>query len=246
MPGRRKLLLVNPVNPARTGLTVNRSSRFPPIGLGIVAALTPADWGVELADENWAAVLSIREADLVGITAFTASVNRAYEIAATYRARGTPVVMGGIHASMRPDEALRFVDAVVIGEAEGVWPQVVADFEAGRLQRTYQGGWPELAGIRPPRRDLFHPDYRFASVQTSRGCPMDCEFCSVTAFNGRRYRRRPVQEVLSELESIPQKLIFFVDDNIIGYGRPSREQAKELFRGMVSAGSTSCGSARPP
>ena len=232
MPERRRLLLVNPVNPARTGLTVNRSSRFPPIGLGIVAALTPADWNVELADENWEPFV-YREADLVGITAFTASANRAYEIAAIYRARGTPVVMGGIHASMRSEEALRFADAVVIGEAETAWPQVVADAEAGRLQKVYQGGWPDLAGLQPPRRDLFHPGYMFASVQTSRGCPMDCDFCSVTAFNGLRYRRRPVEDVLSELESIPQKLIFFVDDNVIGYGRPSQEQAKELFRGMV-------------
>ena len=232
MPQRRKLLLVNPVNPARTGLTVNRRSRFPPIGLGIVAALTPADWDVELADENWEP-FAYRKADLVGITAFTASANRAYEIAAIYRASGTPVVMGGIHASMRSEEALEFADAVVIGEAETVWAQVVADAEAGRLQKAYQGGWSDLAGLRLPRRDLFHPGYRFASVQTSRGCPMDCEFCSVTAFNGQRYRRRPVEDVLSELEYISQKRIFFVDDNIIGYSRPSREQAKGLFRGMV-------------
>ena len=232
MPERRRLLLVNPVNPARTGLTVNRRSRFPPIGLGIVAALTPPDWNVDLADENWEP-FAYREADLVGITAFTASANRAYEIAATYRARGTPVVMGGIHASMRSEETLEFADAVVIGEAETAWPQVVADAEAGRLQKVYQGGWPDLAGLRLPRRDLFHPGYRFASVQTSRGCPMDCEFCSVTAFNGLRYRRRPVEDVLRELESIPQKMFFFVDDNIIGYGRRSQEQAKELFQGMV-------------
>ena len=232
MPKRRKLLLVNPVNAARIGLTVNRSSRFPPIGLGIVAALTPATWDVELVDENWER-FAYREADLVGITAFTASVNRAYEIAAIYRGRGTPVVMGGIHASMRTEEALRFADAVVIGEAETVWGRVVADAEAARLQKVYQGEWPELAGLRPPRRDLFHPRYQFASVQTSRGCPMDCEFCSVTAFNGLRYRRRPVDDVLSELAFIPQKLIFFVDDNIVGYSRESREQAKELFRAMA-------------
>jgi len=236
----RKLVLVNPVNPARTGLTVNKSSRFPPLGLGIVAALTPGHWGVDLVDENWEPFV-YQDADpstgsgqtLVGITAFTASANRAYEIAAAYRERGVPVVMGGIHASMCADEALRFVDAVVVGEAETVWPQVVADVEAGQLRQVYRGEWTDLVGLPHPRRDLFHPGYMFASVQTSRGCPMDCEFCSVTAFNGRRYRRRPPEEVLDELETIPQKMLFFVDDNIIGYGRESREQALAIFRGMV-------------
>ncbi len=231
----RRLVLINPVNPVRTGLTVNPSSRFPPIGLGIIAALTPESWDVELVDENWEP-FAYREADLVGITAFTASARRAYEIAALYRERSVPVLMGGIHASMCPEEALRFVDGVVIGEAETVWPQVVADVEAGQLQQIYRGAWSDLAGLPRPRRDLFHPDYMFASVQTSRGCPMDCEFCSVTAFNGRRYRRRPPEEVLDELESIPQKMLFFVDDNIIGYGKESREQAMALFRGMVERG----------
>jgi radical SAM superfamily enzyme YgiQ (UPF0313 family) len=229
---KRKLVLVNPVNPARTGLTINRSSRFPPIGLGIVAALTPGHWDVALVDENWEP-FAYREADLVGITAFTASANRAYEIAAAYQERSIPVVMGGIHASMCPDEALRFVDSVVVGEAETVWPQVMADVETGQLQPVYQGEWQDLVDAPRPRRDLFHPDYMFASVQTSRGCPMDCEFCSVTAFNGRRYRRRPPEEVLDELETIPQNMVFFVDDNIIGYGRESRDQALQLFRGMV-------------
>jgi radical SAM superfamily enzyme YgiQ (UPF0313 family) len=229
---RRRLVLVNPVNPARTGLTVNKSSRFPPIGLGIVAALTPEHWDVTLLDENWES-FAYQDADLVGITAFTASAPRAYEIATTYRKQGVPVVMGGIHASMCAEEALRFVDTVVVGEAESIWPRVVADVEAGRLQRIYRGEWAGLAGCPRPRRDLFHPGYMFASIQTSRGCPMDCEFCSVTAFNGRRYRRRPPEEVLDELETIPQKMLFFVDDNIIGYGKESRGQALAVFRGMV-------------
>jgi radical SAM superfamily enzyme YgiQ (UPF0313 family) len=232
---RKKLVLINPVNPVRTGLTVNRGSRFPPLGLGIVAALTPQHWEVELVDENWEP-FCYREADLVGITAFTAAANRAYQIAAVYRERGVPVVMGGIHASMRPQEALSFVDAVVIGEAETVWPGVVADAEAGQLEPIYQGAWTDLQAAPHPRWELFHPDYMFASVQTSRGCPMDCEFCSVTAFNGRRYRRRPPEEVLDELQAIPQDMIFFVDDNIIGYGQRSRDQALALFQGMVQRG----------
>ncbi|MGD8457854.1 MAG: radical SAM protein [Anaerolineales bacterium] len=230
-----KLVLINPVNPARTGLTINTSSRFPPIGLGIVAALTPDNWEIALIDENWES-FSYQEADLVGITAFTASANRAYELAGIYRERGIPVVMGGIHASMCADEALQYVDAVVIGEAETSWQKLIADFQKGEMAKVYQGELSDLAGIPHPRRDLFHPDYMFASVQTSRGCPMDCEFCSVTAFNGHRYRRRPVEDVLDELETVPQKMLFFVDDNIIGYGRGSSSQALELFKGMVARG----------
>ncbi|MBN2237861.1 MAG: B12-binding domain-containing radical SAM protein, partial [Bacteroidales bacterium] len=229
---KRKLILINPVNPNRNGLTDNKSSRFPPIGLGIVAALTPQSWDVQLIDENWIP-FSYEEADLVGITAFTASANRAYEIASIYHKKNVPVVMGGIHASLCTDEALEFVDSVVVGEAEDVWARVIQDFEANQLQTHYEGSWSDLKNMVPPKRDLFHPEYQFASIQTSRGCPMDCEFCSVTAFNGNRYRRRPINDVLEELKTISQKMIFFVDDNIVGYGKNSREQSIDLFKGMV-------------
>jgi radical SAM superfamily enzyme YgiQ (UPF0313 family) len=228
----KKLVLINPVNEARTGFTFNESSRFPPLSLGIVAALTPPEWEVELIDENYEP-FQYREADLVGVTAFTSSANRAYQIAAIYRDRGVPVVMGGIHASMCTDEALGFVDAVVVGEVETVWHAVIADATAGKLQPVYQGTWDELVQLRPARRDVYPPEYSFASIQTSRGCPLDCDFCSVTAFNGRRYRRRPPAEVLDELETIGQEQIFFVDDNIIGYGQDCRDRALELFHGMV-------------
>ncbi len=229
---QRKLVLINPVNAARTGLTINKDSRFPPLSLGILATLTPDHWDITIIDENWEPFI-YQDADLVGITAFTAAANRAYEIAVIYRQQGVPVVMGGIHASMCPDEALRYVSAVVIGEAERIWPKVIADFEAGKLEKCYQGTIPNLNRLPHPRRDLFHPDYSFASVQTSRGCPMDCDFCSVTAFNGRRYRRRPVEDVLDELKTIPQKTIFFIDDNIIGYSKLGQEEALRLFKGMV-------------
>jgi len=229
---KRKLVLINPVNHVRTGLTVNKSSRFPPLGLGIVAALTPPSWEVALLDETWEP-FTFQKADLVGITAFTATAPRAYEIAQLYRSKSVPVVLGGIHASMCPEESSRFVDCVVKGEAEKVWPTLIADFEAGCLKASYCGRTGDLAGSPCPRHDLFNPGYMFASVQTSRGCPMDCSFCSVTAFNGRRYRRRPVGEVLDELSMISQKMVFFVDDNIVGYGEESKKSALELFRGMV-------------
>jgi radical SAM superfamily enzyme YgiQ (UPF0313 family) len=227
-----KLILINPVNPARTGLTVNKSSRFPPISLGIIAALTPADWEVEILDECWEPFAYI-DADLVGITAFTSSAPRAYEIAAIYKQKGIPVVMGGIHCSMCPQEALDYVDAVVIGEAESVWPHVIEDLVSGSLKKEYRGNYSNLKGMPTPRRDLFNPGYIFASIQTSRGCPMNCEFCSVSSFNGQRYRRRPTEEILAELKTIPQKMLFFVDDNIIGYGQESRDENLALFKGMV-------------
>ncbi len=228
----KNLVLVNPVNPHRIGLTINPSSRFPPLGLGIVAALTPEDWEVEIIDENFEP-FTYREADLVGLTAFTASATRAYDIARTYREKGVPTVLGGIHASMQPEEALQYVDAVVIGEAENVWETVIADVEAGTLQRIYRGEWSDLKEMPQPRRDLFHPGYMFGSIQTARGCPMDCEFCSVTAFNGLKYRQRPIEAVLDELETIPQKRVFFVDDNIIGYGEKAAERAVTLFKGII-------------
>jgi radical SAM superfamily enzyme YgiQ (UPF0313 family) len=231
----KKLLLVNPVNPRRVGLTGRITSRFPPLGLGIVAALTPSDWEVELIDENFEPFV-VRDADLVGLTAFTSSVTRAYQIARAYREKGIPTVLGGIHASMLPEEAVQYVDTVVIGEAESVWGKVIADFEAGHLQRTYRGEQIDLKDMPKARHDLFHPDYIFGCVQTARGCPMDCEFCSVTAFNGHRYRQRPVEDVLDELEALPQKAIFFVDDNIYGYGPHAAERAGTLFQGMLDRG----------
>jgi radical SAM superfamily enzyme YgiQ (UPF0313 family) len=231
----RKLVLINPVNPRKTGLTVNMSSRFPPLSLAIVAALTPPDWDVRIIDENFEPFTYV-DADLVGLTAFTASVRRAYEIAGFYRERRIPTVLGGIHASMRPEEALQYVDAVVIGEAENTWESVIQDLEAGRMEKIYQGERLDLTEIPPPRRELFHTGYLFGSIQTARGCPMDCEFCSVTAFNGRRYRQRPVENVLDELETITQKRVFFVDDNIIGYGKKAEERAISLFKGITERG----------
>ncbi len=199
--------------------------------MGYIAALTPSHWDVYILDEAFKD-FEYREADLVGFTAFTFSAPRAYELAQIYRDNGIPTVMGGIHASMMPEEALCYVDTVVTGEAEMVWGQVIQDFENNNLQKRYNGGLSDLTNLPIPRHDLFHPDYWFASVYTTRGCPSNCTFCSVTAFNGAKQRFRPVDEVLDELETIDKKLIFFVDDNITGYGKEAREHAIAIFKGM--------------
>ncbi len=230
-----RLLLVNPVRPQRAALQADIRINFPPLNLAYVAAYTPAHWDVRIADEN-AGPLELPGADLVGITAFTVNAPRAYEVAARYRGRGVAVVMGGIHVSMRPDEALAHCDAIVVGEAETVWPEVLADWENGRLQEVYVGSPADLAHLRRPRRDLLSQRYVLGSVQTARGCPFDCEFCSVTAFSGRRYRQRPVGEVVDEVGSLRARRFDFIDDNLFGCGSNAVERATELFRGMVGRG----------
>ncbi len=231
----RRLLLINPVGRISGGL-LSRVSTFQPLGLAYLAALTPSGWDVKINDENFGQ-LPVENADLVGITAFTSSVNRAYELAQQYRQRGIKVVMGGIHASMMPDEALGYSDAVVVGEAEGVWAKVISDFESGRMSGIYRGPQIDL-GVRTvrPRRDLLDPRYVFHSVQTSRGCPFRCDFCSVTQYLGHTYRQRAPEDVLDELEQVPGRYVFFVDDNLVGYTAESRERARTLFDGMIRQG----------
>lgn len=229
----RKLLLVNPVG-KKSGYLMSGISRFAPLSLGYIAAVTPAHWNVQIVDENFEPFDDPR-ADLVGITAFTSNINRAYTIAAICRKRGLPVVIGGIHASMLPEEAAQHADAVVVGEAEGIWPQLLSDFEHGRLQKRYDGPRMDLhQGAVRPRRDLFHPGYFWQSVQTSRGCPFDCHFCSVSRYLGHQYRQRPVEDVLSELAAIDSPHIAFVDDNLVGHSPASKARAKALFQGMVA------------
>jgi radical SAM superfamily enzyme YgiQ (UPF0313 family) len=137
---------------------------------------------------------------------------------------------------MCPDEAGRFTDCVVTGEAESAWPKVIEDFENGSLQKLYKGALTSMIRSPQPVRELFHPGYVFASVQTTRGCPMNCDFCSVTAFNGAHYRFRPIDEVIAEMKAIPQQNIFILDDNIVGYNTKAQERAIELFKAMIAAG----------
>ena len=230
---KKRLILINPVNEERKGFALDRSSRYPPLGLAIIAALTPKDWYIRIIDENFQP-FRYRDADLVGITSFTSTAPRAYKIAQVYREKGVPTVLGGIHASMMPDEALNYVDTVVTGEAEKAWPRVIEDFLGGKLQRRYNGEMLDLKYQPLPRHDLFHPGYIFSAIQTSRGCPFNCEFCTVTAFNGSIFRERPIDQVIKELEAVPKQNVVFVDDNICGYGKRSRERAITLFKEMIS------------
>ncbi len=235
MVRKLKLLLINPFSKSKQSKLYDTSSISPPLGLGVIAGLTPSNWDIELIDENFDR-FEYKEVDLVGITALTSAAYRAYEIADIFRKKGIRVILGGIHVSMVPDEAELYADAIVIGEAERVWLKVLEDFQNNCLKNRYIGELNDLKGSIHPRRDLFHKDYSYANVQTSRGCPMSCDFCSVHTFNGSKYRQRPVKEVLDEIETIEGDRLFFIDDNLIGYSKQSAQRAVELFKGMVDRG----------
>jgi radical SAM superfamily enzyme YgiQ (UPF0313 family) len=232
----KRLLLISPV--ARSGLVAKDFSfRLPVLGLLKVAALTPPSWQAVIQDEKVEPVDLDQSADLVGITAMTTTAPRAYAMADAFRRRGLKVVMGGMHVSALPEEALEHCDSVVVGEAEELWPRVLLDFEQQSLQGIYRhdDGFPSLEHLPLPNWDLYR-DKRYLPVhfvETTRGCPVDCEFCAVTSAFGGKYRNRPQADVLAELRNlrpfegrfILRNCVFFVDDNIIS----NRAYARDLL-----------------
>jgi radical SAM superfamily enzyme YgiQ (UPF0313 family) len=237
-----RLYLVNPSNPLVSIVRIkesrwNRYRVWKPLSLMVLAGLTPPEWEITIIDENLGApdYPAMPRPDLVGITAFTSQANRAYEVAAHFRRLGVPVVMGGIHATMCLDEVMARVDSAVTGEAESVWPRVLADARDRCLKRRYDGGFAETDSIPPARHDLLASGYAMGAIQTTRGCPMNCTFCSVTAFNGARYRQRPIPDVVREFQLIREKRVLVVDDNLIGTRPEHIARAKDLFRAMARA-----------
>ena len=216
--------------------TMSSSFKLQRVNLPLLAALTPPGHTMTLVDEAFAPDDMNQDVDLVGITVMTDLALRAYHIADTYRRKDVKVVMGGIHPTVLPGEALEHADAVVVGEAEGIWPRLLSDAASGQMQRLYRAGkMTDLQGLPKPRRDPF-PGTKGKGyipipigVETSRGCPYDCEFCCIGQTLGHRYRVRPVQEVIAEIESIDSPHLFFVDD-ALGL---NRNAAKKLFAEMI-------------
>ncbi len=237
-----RLYLINPSNPlvSIVKLKENRWNRYrvwKPLSLMVLAGITPPEWEITIVDENLGVpnYQAMLRPDLVGITAFTSQINRAYEVATHFRNLGVPVIMGGIHATMRLDEVMERVDSVVTGEADGIWPQVLEDARHGSLKRWYDGGLAEINDVPLARHDLLAARYAFGAIQTTRGCPLNCNFCSVTAFNGARYRQRPIPDVLREFQSIREKHVLVVDDNLIGTRPEHIARAKDMFRAIAQA-----------
>jgi radical SAM superfamily enzyme YgiQ (UPF0313 family) len=232
-----RLLLINPaMRPASNGQGVAGAATMEPLGLAYVAALTPSHWQIRLVDElagDDPLCPDGFQPDLVGISSLSPTAPRAYELAAHWRRRGVPVVLGGMHATLCPEEAAAYVDCVFKGEAEGAWPELIADFEAGALRPLYDGGASDLARSPLPRRDLYRRSYRVALVSASRGCRYRCEFCAVWRFGQGRLRTRPVEAVLAELAQGRRGYVtLFTDDNICA----DREYSLALFRAIAERG----------
>ncbi len=229
-----KIKLIAPREPHED--TLSSPFRLRRVNLPLLSALTPPGHTVTIVDEAFAPDDMNQDVDLVGITVMTDLALRAYHIADAYRQKGVKVVMGGIHPTVLPDEALEYADAVVVGEAEGIWPRLVSDAASGQMQRLYRAGRiTDLKDLPQPRRDLL-PGIQYQGyapipigVETSRGCPYDCEFCCIGQTLGHHYRVRPVQEVIAEIEAIDSPHLFFVDD-ALGL---NRNVAKKLFAEMI-------------
>jgi radical SAM superfamily enzyme YgiQ (UPF0313 family) len=187
---------------------------FPPLHLGILAALSPGH-DVRVIDQDHDEIPFEEGFDLVGLTAVSFSSQRAYEIADVFRGQGVKVVMGGVHACLLPEECLQHADAVVIGEAEYVWPQLLRDAAAGTLQRIYRPERPTAMDDVPfPRRDLLRQDPLVGMVQATRGCNHSCKFCYLPNVPWHAHRRRSPDRVYEEIKGLKQQVIFFVDDNL--------------------------------
>jgi radical SAM superfamily enzyme YgiQ (UPF0313 family) len=213
--------------------TSTASAALPRLGLGLLAACTPAGDEVIYTDEvvrPFDLSRDVKDVGLVGISVDSKSARRSYDIAAAYRRRGVPVVLGGIHPTACPEEAGAHADAVVVGEAEDVWPTLLEDAKRRRLAPLYRPPLPDLAGRPFARRDLFRGRryIPFQVLQTMRGCPYPCEFCSVSTANGTTMRFRPADDVLAELRTLG-KLVMFADDNVMIH----RAYARDLFTRMI-------------
>jgi radical SAM superfamily enzyme YgiQ (UPF0313 family) len=235
-----RILLIDPVTTARTIVVEERRRLrqgigYPGLGLLTVAALTPRDIEVRVVDESVEEIPPDWDPDLVGISVQAPTAPYAYELARRYREQDVPVVLGGIHVSLNPDEAVPHADAIVLGEAEATWPRLLDDFRRGAMAPRYHAdGLVDLGASPEPRRELLRAeDYRIPwVVQGSKGCPFGCEFCSLYAYVGMRTRLRRVDRVVEEIRRMPGDAVLFADDNLYA----DRAWALDLFRALRPVG----------
>ena len=241
-----KITLIDPSRYLDSGKLHKPKRLFSPsLTLPLLAALTPDDVEVSIVNEVFEDINFDHEADVIGITSYTTNIHRAYQVADEFRRRNVPVVMGGMHVSMEPEEAQEHTDTIIIGEAEETWPQFINDFRNGIRKNVYEARErPSLANLPMPRFSLLDQSKyvtfkkqglsgfflkTMIPIETARGCPYSCDFCTVTKFFGGQYRPRPISDVINEIKALEAKICYFIDDNI--FASPAR--AKELFKALI-------------
>jgi len=228
-----RLTLVHPCVGRRKGQPYIRTWQMEPLAPATLAGLTPRgpDTEIRFYDDRTETIPFDEPTDLVAMSVETYTAKRSYQIASEFRRRGVPVVMGGFHPTLVPDEVSEYAESIVGGEAEGLWPEVVEDFRHGRLRPIYrQAQRPALTGLRPDRSIFAGKRYLpVGLVEAGRGCHLRCEFCAVQSYFANTQTRRPVDEIVDEIRRIKKPLLFFVDDNITS----NMDQAKEFFRALI-------------
>lgn len=228
-----RITIIHPAIGHRRAENYIRSWQMEPLPAAAIAGLTPADIDIRFYDDRMEAIPFDEPTDAVVISVETYTAKRAYQIASDYRVRGVPVIVGGFHPTLLPEEAELYAEAVVVGEAESLWTEVVDDLRHGTLKKRYRSPErPDLGRIRVDRSIFAGKRYLpIGLVETGRGCRFPCEFCAIQSFFGRSHRQRPIEDIVEELQSLRKKarVFFFVDDNFAG----DLVAAKEMLRALI-------------
>ncbi len=224
-----KILLISPC--VDSEIKTPKELMIPQLSLHILEGLTPSEHEVKIVEEEIEEINLDEECDFVGISCMTANARRAYYLAKEFKKRGKKVVLGGVHPTVLPEESVRYADSIVIGEAEGVWEQLLEDFQKGKLQKEYYHPSPPLDKYIPMkyRKSTKKRLFNVIPIMTTRGCPYSCEFCCVSDLFGKTIRHVPIGNVLRDIEESQEKIYIFLDDNIIG----NPKYAKELFKAIT-------------
>jgi len=228
-----RITIIHPAIGHKIGEKYIRSWQMEPLSVAAIAGLTPKDIDIRFYDDRMETIPYDEATDAVVISVETYTAKRAYQIASEYRTRHIPVIMGGFHPTLLPEEVQRYAEAVVIGEAEGIWLEVMDDLRHGTLKKCYQNSNPPaLSQVNIDRSLLANKRYlSIRLIETGRGCKFPCEFCAIQSFFERTHRMRPIEQIIAEINALKArtKIFFFVDDNFAG----NLPAAKELLKALI-------------
>lgn len=226
-----KIILIMPSIGRKKGQKYIKTWQMEPLSMAQLASLTPKDVEIVFFDDRLEKINYNEKADLVAITVETYTARRAYQIASKFRKNNIPIIMGGFHVTLLPEEASKYADSILIGQAENEWHNVITDLRHNHLKKIYQSTKPvNLSNIFPDRSIFKNKKYLPISlVETGRGCKFNCNFCSITNFYKHNYITRPIKDIVKEIKSLKHKIVFFIDDNICA----DSARSKELFKALI-------------